>query len=33
MNHVYFRKIKIKEFGESLIVWKHNSYMSLFTIK
>ena len=33
MNHVYFKKIKIKEFGESLIVWKHNSYMSLFTIK
>ena len=33
MNHIYFKKIKIKGFGESLIIWKHNSYMSLFTVK
>ena len=32
INHIYCKKINIKEFGESLIVWKHNNYMSLFAI-
>ena len=33
MNHIYCEKIKSKEYGESLVIWKHNSYMSLLTIK
>ena len=32
INHIYCKKIVDKVYNESLIVWKHNNYMSLFSI-
>ena len=33
VNHIYFKKIYSKEYGESLVTWKHKNYISLFSIK
>ena len=32
INHIYFKKVISEEYGESLIVWKHNNFISLFSI-
>ena len=31
VNHIYFKKIFSKEYGESLVLWKHKNYISLFS--
>ena len=33
VNHIYFKKIYSKEFGESLVTWKHKNCISLFSNK
>ena len=30
-NHIYFKKIISKDYGECLIAWKHNNHISLFS--
>ena len=32
-NHIYCKKIVNKDFGESLLVWKHKNYIYLYSIK
>ena len=31
-NHIYLKKVFYKEYGESLIMWKHNNFISLFSL-
>ena len=33
VNLIYFKKIYSKEFGESLVIWKHKNCISLFSNK
>ena len=32
INHIYIKKIFNKKYGESLITWKHNNHIAIFSL-